>query len=124
MLFLTGRKMKIMKLRGCFLIFTLIGLSLTSCGQPQFFSGIDRTFKNSRAIAEFNLNLQTGDVTNNNIPASPNSGKFDRTAMSPEESAIVLGIFGFQSICYLLVWKFRGREEANRMLRRSRRRVK
>ncbi|NJL69422.1 MAG: hypothetical protein HC849_24270 [Oscillatoriales cyanobacterium RU_3_3] len=117
--------MKIVKLHCYFLIYTLIGLSLTSCGQQQSFPEIDRTFTNNRAIAELNSNLQTSDVTNNNIPASPNSGKFDRTTkLSPEESAIVLGIFGFQLICYLLVRKFRGQEEANRMLRRSRRRVK
>lgn len=111
-----------MKLRCCFLIFILIGLSLTSCGQAQSLPEVDRAFKNSNAIAEFNLKLQTSDVTHNNIQASPNSEKFDRTAkLSPEESAIVLGIFGFQLICYLLVRKFRGKEEANRMLRRSRR---
>ncbi|MEG3851116.1 hypothetical protein QT971_29515 [Microcoleus sp. herbarium19] len=113
-----------MKCRCYFLIFILLGLSLTSCGQPQSFQESDRTLKNSNAIAELSLKLQTDDVTKNNIPASPNSGKFDRTTMSPEESAIVLGIFGFCLMCYLLVWKFRGREVASKMLRRIRRRVK
>ncbi|WP_293147067.1 MULTISPECIES: hypothetical protein [unclassified Microcoleus] len=113
-----------MKLRCYFLIFILLGLSLTSCGQPQSFPEIDRTLKHSNPIAELSLKLQTDDVTKNNIPASPNSGKFDRTTMSPEESAIVLGIFGFYLICYLLVWKFRGREEANKMARAARNRIR
>ncbi|MEG3914297.1 hypothetical protein QT979_12245 [Microcoleus sp. w2-18bC1] len=113
-----------MKCRCYFLIFILIGLSLTSCGPPPSFREIDRTLKDSNAIAELSLKLQTDDVTKNNIPASPKSGKFDRTTHSPEESVIVLGIFGFCLMCYLLVWKFRGREEANKMLRRIRRRVK
>ncbi|WP_341734914.1 hypothetical protein [Microcoleus sp. EPA2] len=71
-----------------------------------------------------NIPLQTDDVTKNNIPASPNSSKFDRTAKLPEESAIVLGILGFCLMCYLLVWKIRGREEANRMLKSRIRRRK
>ncbi|MEG4858769.1 hypothetical protein QUB75_13805 [Microcoleus sp. K1-B6] len=106
-----------------FLIFILVGLSLTSCEQAKSFQEIDRKFKNSNAIEQHNFNLQAGDRTNN-IQASPKSGKFDRTTHSPEESAIVLGIFWFCLMCYLLVWKFRGREEANKMLRRIRRRVK
>ncbi|MEG4075345.1 hypothetical protein QUA30_21865 [Microcoleus sp. Pol14C2] len=104
-----------------------MGLSLTSCEQAKSFQEIDRTFKKSNAIEQHNFNLPAGDRTidrTNNIQASPNSGKFDRTTHSPEESAIVLGIFGFCLMCYLLVWKFRGSEEANRMLRRIRRRVK
>ncbi|MEG4330572.1 MULTISPECIES: hypothetical protein [unclassified Microcoleus] len=116
-----------MKCRCYFLIFILIGLSLTSCGPPQSFREIDRRWKNSNAIEQHNFNLQAGERTvdrTNNIQASPKSGKFDRTTHSPEESAIVLGIFGFCLMCYLLVWKFRGREEANKMLRRIRRRVK
>ncbi len=116
--------MKIMKFRCYFLIVTPILLSLTSCGQPQSFPEIYRILKNSNAIAELSLKLQTDDVTKNNIPASPNSVKFDRTTKSPEESAIVLGMFGFCLICYLLVWKFRGREVASKMARRIRRRVK
>ncbi|NJK69931.1 MAG: hypothetical protein HC789_19890 [Microcoleus sp. CSU_2_2] len=111
-----------MKSRCYFLIFILIGLSLTSCGQAKSFQEIDRTFKNSNKIEERSLNLQTDDRTldrTNNIQASPKSEKFAN--LSSEESAIVLGIFGFQLICYLLVRKFRGKEEANRMLRRSRR---
>jgi hypothetical protein len=113
-----------MKLRCYFLIFTSIVLSLTSCGQPKSFQKIDRTFKKSNAIEEPSFNLQTDDRTNNHIPASPNIGKFDRTTKSPEESAIVLGIFGFQLLCYLLVWKFRGREEANKMARAARKRIR
>jgi hypothetical protein len=124
MIFPTDRKMKIVKLRCYCLIFTSIVLCLTSCGQSQSFSEVDRTFKNDRAIAEFNLNRQTSDVTNNNIPASPNSGKFDRTPKSPEEILVIVWPWGFCLMCYLLVWKFRGREVANRMLRRIRRRVK
>lgn len=113
-----------MKYRCYFLIFMLVGLSLTSCGKPKLFQEVDRTFKNSNAIEQHKFNLQAGDVTNNNIQESPKSSKVDRTPNSPEEIAIGLGIFGLQLICYLLVWKFRGREEANRMLRRIRRRVK
>lgn len=113
-----------MKTRYYFLIFILMGLSLTSCGQPKLFQEVDRTFKKSNAIEQHNFNLQADDRTvdrTNNIQASPKSGKFDRTTNSPEESAIVLGIFGFCLMCYLLVWKLRGKEEANRMLRRIRR---
>ncbi|MEG3894717.1 MULTISPECIES: hypothetical protein [unclassified Microcoleus] len=116
-----------MKSRCYFLIFILIGLSLTNCQQQNSFQEVDRTFKKSNAIEQHNFNLPAGDRTverTNNIQASPKSGKFDRTTNSPEESAIVLGIFGFCLMCYLLVWKFRGREEANKMLRRIRRRVK
>ncbi|MEG4330154.1 hypothetical protein, partial [Microcoleus sp. herbarium5] len=118
---------KIVKSPCYFLIFILMGLSLTSCEQAKSFQEIDRTFKKSNAIEQHNFNLQAGDRTidrTNNIQGSPKSGKFDRTTNSPEESAIVLGIFGFCLMCYLLVWKFRGREEANKMLRRIRRRVK
>jgi chaperone required for assembly of F1-ATPase len=97
-----------MKLRCYFLIFTSIVLSLTSCGQPKSFQKIDRTFKKSNAIEKRSFNLQTDD----------------RTTKSPEESAIVLGIFGFQLLCYLLVWKFRGREEANKMARAARKRIR
>ena len=97
-----------MKLRCYFLIFTSIVLSLTSCGQPKSFQKIDRTFKKSNAIEERSFNLQTDD----------------RTTKSPEESAIVLEIFGFQLLCYLLVWKFRGREEANKMARAARKRIR
>jgi hypothetical protein len=111
----------VVKVRCYFLIFTIIGLSLTSCGQPKSFQEIDRTFKNSNAIEQRILNVKTDDRTNNQVQESRDKGKLDRTTkLSSEESAIVLGIFGLQLLCYLLVWKFRGREEANRMLRRSR----
>jgi hypothetical protein len=125
--FLHNMEVKIVKSPCYFLIFILIRLSLTSCEQAKSFQEIDRTFKKSNALEQHNFNLQADDRTvdrTNNIQASPNSGKFDRTTNSPEESAIVLGIFGFCLMCYLLVWKFRGREEANKMLRRIRRRVK
>jgi cytochrome c biogenesis protein ResB len=116
------------KKRYYFLIFTLIGLSLTNCEQPKSFQEIERTFKNSKAIEERSLNQQTDAITlvitNNHVQESRNNGKSDRTTNSSEESAIVLGIFWFCLMCYLLVAKFRGWEEANQMLRRIRRRVK
>ncbi|XZN88917.1 MAG: hypothetical protein ACM65M_14610 [Microcoleus sp.] len=71
-----------------------------------------------------NIYLPTDDVTKNNIQASPNISKFDRTANAPEESAIVLGIFGFCLMCYLLVWKFRGREAANKMAMAARKKIR
>ncbi|MCU0546369.1 MAG: hypothetical protein MUE44_30100 [Oscillatoriaceae cyanobacterium Prado104] len=114
-----------MKSRCYFLIFIFIGLSLTSCRQPKLFQEFDRTFKNSNAIEQLSASEKTDDVmldrSDDRVQENRDKGKFDRTAkLSPEESAIVLGIFGLQLLCYLLVWKFRGREEANRMLRRSR----
>jgi len=116
------------KKRYCFLIFTLIGLSLTSCGQPKSFQEIDRTIKNSKAIEERSLNQPTDaitlDLTNNQVQESRNNGKSDRTPKSPEEVWIAVWMWRYCLVCYLLVWKFRGREEANRMLRRIRRRVK
>ncbi|MEG5141146.1 MULTISPECIES: hypothetical protein [unclassified Microcoleus] len=52
-----------MKTRYYFLIFILVGLSLTSCGQPKLFQEVDRTFKKSNAIEQHNFNLQADDRT-------------------------------------------------------------
>jgi hypothetical protein len=109
-------------------MFTLIGLSLKSCEQPKSFQEFERTLKNSNALEKRSLNQQTDaltlDRTNNQVQGSRNNGKFDRTPKSPEEVWIVVWMWGYSLVCYLLVWKFRGREEAKKMLRRIRRRVK
>jgi hypothetical protein len=127
-LVLLNREVNIVKKRYYFLIFTLIGLSLTNCEQPKSFQEIERTFKNSKAIEERSLNQQTDaitlDITNNQVQESRNNGKSDRAPKSPEEVWIVVWMWGYCLVCYLLVWKFRGREEAKKMLRRIRRRVK
>jgi len=121
-------EVKIVKTRCYFLIFIPIVLSLTSCEQPKSFQEIERIFKNSNAIEERSLNQQTDDRTldrtNNKVQESSTNGKFERTPKSPEQVWIVVWMWGYCLVCYLLVWKFRGREEAKKMLRRIRRRVK
>jgi hypothetical protein len=124
---LLNREVNIVNKRYFILIFTLLGLS-TSCGQPKLFPEFERTFKNSNALEERSFNQQTDaimlDLTNNQVQESRNNGKSDRTPKSPEEVWIVVWMWGYCLVCYLLVWKFRGREEAKKMLRRIRRRVK